>query len=168
MRTKTIVKNVYKFEELSESAQDRAMQIVGGFNVEDEWWDSVKEDAENIGLKIKSFDIDRRRHCQGDLIVSPLDCVKRILKDHGEACDTYKLAKKFENYFVNFAEAEAKEDGDFDENLFHEIEDEFIDLLLEEYASMFQREFDYLTSREAILETIEANGYEFDENGSLA
>ena len=33
---------------------------------------------------------------------------------------------------------------------------------------MLGNEYDHLTSREAIVEYIDANGYEFDENGKLA
>ena len=34
--------------------------------------------------------------------------------------------------------------------------------------TLLRREYDYFTSEEAIIETIEANEYEFDENGNLA
>ena len=33
---------------------------------------------------------------------------------------------------------------------------------------LLEREYEYLTSDDAIKETIEANEYEFDENGNLA
>ena len=33
---------------------------------------------------------------------------------------------------------------------------------------LLEKEYEYLTSREAIIETIEANDYEFDENGNIA
>jgi hypothetical protein len=48
-----------------------------------------------------------------------------------------------------------------------ELESEFEADLISEYAHMLQREYDYLTSEEAIRETIEANDYDFTEDGKL-
>jgi len=49
-----------------------------------------------------------------------------------------------------------------------DLENEFKNNLLEEYANILQLECEYLQSEEAIKETIEANEYEFDEDGNLA
>jgi hypothetical protein len=48
------------------------------------------------------------------------------------------------------------------------MEGEFLKSLLEDYRIILSKEYDYLTSRESIIETIEANEYEFDENGNIA
>ena len=68
MKTKTV--NMYDFEELSEKAQEAALQEIASFNSNYEWWESVYEDAEMAGLKITSFDLDRNRHAEGDFVHS--------------------------------------------------------------------------------------------------
>lgn len=167
-RTKTVVTEVYKFSELSENAQDKAIQKLYDLNVDYEWWDSVYEDAKTIGLKLKGFDLDRHRHATGALTVSPLECIKLILTNHGESCDTYKLAKDFEQAFTDFEASKNREDDSFDQDEFDEAREDFEKALLEEYSIMLQHEYEYLTSREAIVESIECNNYEFDEDGNLA
>jgi hypothetical protein len=49
-----------------------------------------------------------------------------------------------------------------------EIEEDFLNGLLEDYSIILQKEFEYLTSDECITETILANEYDFTENGDLA
>ena len=48
-----------------------------------------------------------------------------------------------------------------------DMENEFLKSLLEDYSIMLQNEYEYLTSEEAIIETIEANEYEFTQAGKL-
>jgi hypothetical protein len=52
------------------------------------------------------------------------------------------------------------------ESLEDEIEMEFRSLM-QEFYSMLEKEHEYLTSEKAIIETIEANDYDFTENGRL-
>jgi hypothetical protein len=47
------------------------------------------------------------------------------------------------------------------------MESEFEESLIEDYSILLQKEYDYQTSEEAIIETIEANDYEFTEEGEL-
>ena len=44
-----VVSTVYKFEELSDSAKEKARESLRDINVQHEWWDFVYEDAKNIG-----------------------------------------------------------------------------------------------------------------------
>jgi hypothetical protein len=46
-----------------------------------------------------------------------------------------------------------------------DIEDNFLDSLLEDYSIMLQKEYEHLQSEESIIETIVANEYEFTEEG---
>jgi len=48
-----------------------------------------------------------------------------------------------------------------------DIDDDFLKSLLKNYAALLQEEYEYLTSREAIINTIKSNEYEFDEDGNL-
>ena len=60
--------------------------------------------------------------------------------------------------------------GQFDleiENKLDEMSEEFLKSLLEDYRIILENEYEYLTSKEAILETIEANDYEFTADGTI-
>src|SRR3990172_1747916 len=93
--SKTRCKEVYLFDELSDTAKELARDWWREHALDYAWWDSTYEDAERAGLKIKEFDLDRNKHVRGDLITTAQDSIKAILKDHGKTCDTYKMAKQF-------------------------------------------------------------------------
>jgi hypothetical protein len=172
MRTETITRNLYKFDELSDDAKDKAIEKLWDINVDYDWWQWTYDDAEEIGLKLTGFDLDRGSYCKGEFIDAAEYTAKRIIKNHGDTCETYKDAQ---NYLKELEIAIAKNleenaDCDYPEDYLdtEEIDDEFLRNLLEDYRIMLQKEWDYLTSREAIIETIESNDYEFDEDGNLA
>ena len=174
MRTETIIKKIYTFDELPEATQEKAMEKLYDINTGYEWWECTYEDAKTIGLKIKSFDLDLNKHCEIAFILDAHEVADKIHKEHGETCDTYTLATDYlstRDEAVNTAEKD--ENGDFvneynlDQQL-DEIDEDFRKALQEEYASMLQQEADYLSSEESIKDTIEANEYEFDEEGNLA
>ena len=48
-----------------------------------------------------------------------------------------------------------------------DIEEEFHNDMENEYRFTLKKEWEYLTSEKAIIETIESNDYEFDKNGNL-
>ena len=173
MRTFEI--KIYQFSELSEEAKEKAIQWGAELNISHDWWEFTYDDATNIGLKIDSFDL-YRREINGEILNSATDTATKIIEDHGEECDTYKLASVFLMQWANLVSkysdgiktdivAEENE-GQFDEEA-NELEAEFKRELLEEYLCMRDREYHYLTSEEAIIETIEANEYEFTEDGEI-
>ncbi len=158
---RTIRTKVYQFSELSEQAKETAIKNSYDLNVDYGWWESVYEDAENIGLKITGFDIDRGSYCKGDFITSAGEVVEDILSTHGESCETYKTALKYKNCFQN-----TSDEVDNIEELEND-EDEFLKELLEDYRIILQKEYEYQTSEEAIIGTIEANEYEFTQDGKM-
>jgi hypothetical protein len=172
MRTRTTTINVYSFFELSEQAKKNAINKLSDINVDYEWWEFTYEDAKNIGLKITGFDLDRNRHATGQLTLSAAEVAANILKDHGEKCETHHTAQQFiEDFNPLFAEymdesSEHYENREREEEL-QDIENDFLKSLLEDYSVILQNEYEYKTSEEAIRETIEANEYEFDEQGNL-
>lgn len=151
---------VYTFDELTEEAQDRAIEKQADINVDYEWWDSIEDDAEQIGLSIIEFDTYRRT-VKGKLLNDAIDVAEAIIRNHGEDCDTYKLAKR---YIEDYEALPQDEDGWRDSE---EIDEEFEYALSQEYLSMLIKDYEYLTSREAIIETIVANDYSFTEDGNL-
>jgi hypothetical protein len=169
---KTIEIKLYKFNELSEEAKQKAIERNAYINVEHDWWMFTYEDAANIGLKITGFDLDRNRHATGDFLYSAAEVAANILKEHGEHCETYKTAEKFlDEHNPIFAEymdesSEHYESYDKEQELM-EIEESFLSSLLEDYSMMLQDECEYFQSEEAIIETIEANEYDFTEDGKI-
>lgn len=150
MRTYTTKHTVYTFDELSEDGKQKAIESLCDINVDYDWWEYIYEDAGTIGLELTEFDLDRYKHAGGRLTENMQDVCKAIMAEHGEGTTTYQLAKQWQH--------KHGEDN----------EEEFLKLLLEEYANILQKDYEYLTSEEAIIETIRANEYEFSKDGVLA
>jgi len=163
---------VYSFSELSEDAKKKVLENLHDINVNYDWWDSTYEDAANIGLKIDSFDLERGRYCKGSLIWSAPEVAANIFRDHGDTCETFKTATNFmeqwQPVFNDYMDESSKgyESAENEDKL-SELENEFLSSLLEDYRLILQNEYDYLASEEAIIESIEANNYEFTEEGKL-
>ena len=163
---KTVEIKLYKFSELSESAKERVLSDHYDINIDFEWWDGVYEDAEQIGLEIKGFDLDRGRYVKGSFINSPAETAELITINHGKGCETYKTAH---NFLTELNELTGKYPNieDCPEDDIEALEDDFLQLLCEDYRIILQQEYEYKTSEEAIIETIEANEYDFTEDGKI-
>ena len=157
---KTIELTLYKFDELSDEAKQTAIEKLSDINVDYDWWQNTYQDAENIGLKITSFDLDRNRYADGTFLKSSLEVAELIKENHGESCNTYSLADGFLAAYDNILNDEENQDLD-------EVENEFLKELLEEYSVMLQGESEYLQTDEAIKETILANDYDFTIDGLI-
>jgi hypothetical protein len=160
--SKQIIITLYKFSELSETAKQKAIEELGDINFDYNWWESTYEDAENVGLILTTFDLDRDRHAKGGFIKDAEYTQFKIVTEHGEHCETYKTAK-------NFTSERAKLDianEDYESNL-EDLEAQFLKDILEDYSIILQKESEYLQSKEAIIESIEANDYDFTEDGKL-
>ena len=160
METRTYT--VYKFKELPEEAQQKALEKHGDINVNYDWWQFIYEDAWAIGLKIEGFDLDRGSYCKGRWIESPYQAIKLIKENHGPDTETYKTAVEYEK---RFAELGKDEDGYQIED--EDLEQDFLNSLLEDYRISLQHEYGYLISKEAIIETFEANDYCFTIDGDI-
>jgi len=143
---------VYKFDELSDDAKDkaRAWYLEGAFDYD--WYQYIYEDASRIGLRITEFDVDRNT-IVGELETTVNEIAANIRQEHGKSCDTYKLALSVDRRKPN--------DSD-------EVVSEFKHALLEEYLVMLRKEAEYIQSNEAVDENIKANEYEFTESGERA
>lgn len=175
MKTITTQTDVYKFAELSEDAQQKAIESLWDINVDYDWSEYTIEDAKRIGLIITDFDIDRFS-IKGDLDFSGSDSAYKIISDHGETCDTYKLAKTFlsdwsklvEKYSDGINKDIVAEDNEYDfDQEADDLENEFRKDLLNDYLSILTKEYEYQTSRAQIIETIESNDYDFTIDGKL-
>ena len=150
---RTIETVLYTYKELSKEAQQTAIDNNRDWNVEDDWYDGTYEDAKNIGATITGFDTGRSHSIDIALQENVGDTVRAILKDHGNMCDTYKLAQEY------FRRKHIKSPMDVDE---------FTQQLGECYLSMLSTEYEYLTEDEQVAESLECNEMEFLENGQAA
>ena len=171
---KTIEIQLFKFDELSDKAKEKAIEENYNWNVLYDWYENVYEDAKNVGITINEFDIDRGNSCQIEFRYDETDICQKIIMEYGEGCKTYKIAtkflldhdelvKKYSNGIKTDIVAEDNEE-DFDNEII-ELETELHHELSEEYLSILRKEYEYLTSEEAIAETLEANEIEFTING---
>jgi len=156
---KTIKIKLYDFKELPEDIQEKVINNLSDINVDYDWWDFIYQDAKDIGLEISSFDI-YQKEIDGELIDSIDGIIKAIMKNHGKETDTYKLAEKYQAMYE-------KQGQDISDDLDEEWHIDFRHDLLECYLSMLEKECEYLESREAIIETIEANEYTFEADGTM-
>jgi len=171
---RTIRIKLYKFNELSEDAQQKALETLYDINVDTDWWEFIYEDAKEIGLTITGFDMDH--FCNGEFNLSGESVAHAIFENHCKDCETYKTAQSFMNdYNQAFKDYPTEEDEDgYDTNEYDrdeaitEAETDFRQSLLEDYRIMLRNEYEYKTGKEAIIETIEANEYEFTKDGKLA
>ena len=192
MRTQTTTRDLYQFEELSKSAQRSALSKLWDLNVSYDWWDFIYEDAKMIECEIDGFDIDRGQSINFTLEGNLREVCEAILKNHGEMCETHKLAKKTLNrldvnealyeIFSDLAQ-EQPDDCDFEHPTWNDLlwdkardyececedmTEEFRKDLGYLYLKMLSDGFDWYTSDEAIEESIISNEYEFDIDGNLS
>ena len=170
---RTIEVKIFKFNELNEKAKQNTISNLSDINIDHNWWEFIYEDAKNIGLKITSFNLDRNRHAKGKFILNAPEVAQNILSNHGKECETYKTAESFlevwQPIFNAYMDEESeKYESSESEDEMQELEDDFLNSLLDDYSIILQNACDYLQSDESIIDTIEANDYEFTEDGEMA
>jgi hypothetical protein len=171
MKTKTI--EIFEFNELSESAKDKALDNVRQGSYQSEWWDCTYEDAQAIGLCLTGFELDRYRRALGNFEDSAEACAHLIIDNHGEACETYLTARAYltdRDKLIESAPIDADGELENEYNLDSDIDNldnEFLRSILEDYSMQLQREYEHLDSKEHLLEMIDCNGYTFTSNGQI-
>lgn len=171
MREDTVVTKVYKFDELSDEAKAVAVERLSGLNIHDEWWESTYEDAARIGLKIEEFDLGQCSYVRGPWTEDAEAVAGLIQEHHGETCETHKDATTFLAAVETAKTAFEGRPGydpdyeEFDEIHIWDISREFERTICEDYRIMLQKEYEYLTSEEQIIEAIRSNAYEFTADG---
>lgn len=172
MRTKTIT--LYQYSELSDKAKEKARDWYRQGSDDDQFaWEQTQNDAKDIGLEILT--LDQHRANEGRFIESALECAEKIVKNHGDTCETCKTAKMFideRDEIVSEAprnddNSDFKDESQLDDDL-EELEKEFLQSLLEDYRIMLDKEIEYQNSDECVSESIKSNEYEFTEDGARA
>ena len=162
---RTIEINVYKFEELDKQTKEKVINNYRYINVEDTfWYDFIQDEFNRLGLEIRSCDLDRGSFAEIH-IEDFEDTSNNIIDEFGDNVPIQQTAKNYIDEY-NKIQANFKEDEDIEREL--EILDEkyqreySVDIL-----SYLREEYDYQISDEAIIETIEANDYNFTWNGEI-
>tara|TARA_R110000822_G_scaffold80191_1_gene191202 strand:- start:1016 stop:1555 length:540 start_codon:yes stop_codon:yes gene_type:complete len=177
---KTIEQTIYKFSELSEEGKTSAIAKLSGINTDYDWWDACYKDAKNVDIRITGFDL-YDFSISAHFIFDAIDTANSIIENRGKMCKTHKLAKYFINrYEVLSALLDVFEELSFDTDIdgfselaekytdeIEELEDRFLSHLKNEYINILVHEYEYLSTKEAIVETIECNEYDFTEDGEL-
>jgi hypothetical protein len=156
METRTY--KVFSFEELSKEGKQKAIVNYGDINTDYDWYQYLYDDAKTIGLKIEGFDLYKRT-IEGQFIDSVEDVIKGIKANHGKSCTTYKTMIEYKAKFDKFP--------DRDSDSWDDLRHEFLHALLEDYLSILQQEYEYLTSDKVIIETFDCNECMFTEDGKI-
>lgn len=156
MREKTI--KCYQYSELGEKAKQKARDwfLQGddmGFD-----WENLQSDAKDVGIKLTA--IDDRHGAKGELTLDFTQVLTLILKEHGAECETYKTAAKYKKMYDALPEEEIISIDASDV-----MREDFLIDILEDYSTMWSKEVAYHCSDEYVKDAMEANEYEFDENG---
>ena len=173
---------VYSFAELSETAQERALNAFRCSNVEFNWWedsyDTIRTAGKLLGLDIDMIYCDTDLYCIFDASYEYVrGAVKAVKAEfpqdtelHGIAKDLQALQKRH-FYSLSCAVREGRDMNQYSCFRFGEDYDCDLGDILDEFAHwariLLRDECEGLTSDEAVKEMIEANGYEFTENGKL-
>ena len=161
---------IFKYDELSNEAQEKALQKCHNINVFDDWAEHIIDEAAEIGLKIDTFNDYK---VTGDFTEYPMDVVKAIFDAHDKETDTYHDALNYwddvEETYTNLLSADMDDDDKelLYEDIQEEKEGEFLHDLCETYRIILRRELEYLYSDEMIIKSTEAYEHYFLADGTL-
>lgn len=192
-RIRTKQETVYSLDEVLEKAIKKNWDI----NVDYEWWDCIYDDAKTIFELIGFSFHDEKQpfyfsgfYSQGDGA-----CIARAYYSYAKGAlkavvdyvpqdrDLHQIVKALQDlqrksFYTGTASINHSghyyhersmtidsecEKGSFDESDFSELVSNLCNWLYKQ----LENEHDYLTSEEAILETLQANEYEFDGEGNI-
>lgn len=171
---KTIQLKLYQFSELSERAQKKALADHQDFNVNHCWWDWLYADAEEAGLKIIGFDLDRACYCNAQFIHDAIYTATQVRLSHGEKTETMQVTTAFwerrdrtVNTWPKDGNGEVENAEELDTTL-DDIEENYLKAMSLAYLRLLDKVYDELTSDEAIAGSLGANRYWFTADGGIA
>lgn len=195
-RNETTTRTLYTFDELSDDAKEHALDKLRDLNVSHEWWEFTYDDAVRCAALI-GIEIDRIYFTgfssQGDgaCFEGSYSYAKgglAAIKEHApQDAELHRIAQALQDIqraaFYRLT-ASVKQRGHYYHSLCTEIDvvngsgettcaqyDAIKDTLrayMEWVYARLESEYEYLTSDEQVKECIEANEYEFTENGELS
>ena len=177
---RTIEIKAYQFKELDEQTKEKAIQNNYHISVLDDWYDFTKHDLKEVGIELKSFDIDRGNYCNIQIDYVFNTCEK-IIESHGANSETYKIAERFIKKYNSIQEEidslnDYENDDSDEEHLnklmqldkdLEDLDEEYQKEFSQEALSMLKQEYEHMTSEEYIIDMFEANEYEFTAEGKI-
>lgn len=184
---RTVKTKVYKFEELSEEAQKKALKRLNDINIDHEWWDiegllDLTQDEMDeakikpgeiesllFSYKIMEFDLERGQYLQlENVVVNNDEAFRKFLKIPKD------LWRECGYYFTNDSRdcntcLDLQTDDpptEEEDNILNGAIEIMAEKIHEAWVSL-RNNYEYYTSEEAIKDTILANKYEFYEDGTL-
>jgi len=165
---------VYQFDELSEKAKEEALQKLRDINVDYDWWEpyyeGFREELRKIGIEAEDFGFDLGRGAYLYINKGYFTDEERFLKLAGvdlrrrEAKDALQYGIELCTKHLGGGDAYNYCDP-------NNLEDvnicEYLKDVLRGFWEELRCAYNYLISDEAVIETIEANEYEFTEQGEL-
>jgi hypothetical protein len=159
MKKHTEKNNVYKFEELSEESKDLALENYWSINVDHDWWFyGVSDAAKELGLEIQSFDLGRDWSIDIKYHTYFYKIAEDILKTFSRNWEIFKISQ----YFLNNIKGLDQNDEEYER-----LEYEYCKALENEFLNLLKAEYDFLTSKEMIKDTLVLNSYNFTKNGKI-
>ena len=174
---------VYSFAELSEAAQERALNAFRYVNVEHDWYeyprDTIRTAGKLIGLDIDRIYFDTELYCIFDADYEYVrGAAKAVKAEFPQDTELHEVARKLQalqkRHFYSLSCNVSSQRVSNSYRCFRFGEDydcEDLGDIIDDFAYwariLLRDEYEGLTSDEAIREMIEANEYEFDEDGGL-
>lgn len=184
MQVITTKTKVYKYNELPKEVQNKVLENLYDINTDYDWFDmTVSEDfpakLHEIGLSGSKFyfSLDRDNYIYCDDL--GIEDIKKLLKtikvdlrskeaksiiENGLIVDKQHYGMGIaKNYIqLGYSVIDTAKSLDIENKLQALLESTF-----DEFKSILSKEYDYLTSEEAIIDTIEANDYDFTIDGTI-
>ena len=161
---------VYKFNELPLNMKEKAVQNLYDINVDQEWWeydyDYFHDELKTIGIACNKFYFSLNRDYYIAMDKPSIEDPRLLLKSAGFdlRCKEARDIMYSDGVDINTNHyAGARTSNSIDNDKLND----FIKEKLECFLSRLRKDYEYLSSREAILETIEANDYDFTEDGKI-
>lgn len=177
-------RELYTFDELSDEAQDKAVEEMWDINIMHEWYNWTREDAadrwqKKYGItfdpKKVYFDFDRAFWIAfDDIWVSDEKALYRALEmSHGEKLAVTRQDICFSFHTSHYGGGRMSTSLDFTDYRPSTAPDLTVDPnqwfseICQELLYDLRQEYEYLTSKGEIIETIKINEYEFSAEGEF-
>lgn len=169
MDIKTLTIECWKINdpELPSKVKGKILEKQGDINVDYPWWSITYDDAKEVGLKITHFDFDRRKEIGIEFLPghNGETVAKKIMEIHDDTTMTYAHADRF---LKDIAKIEGLDQDEAEAvDTFKDLQKTFLDFLGSQYLVFLEQDYYHRISEEAVIETLEANDYDFDEYGNI-
>ena len=175
---------VYKFDELEPDAQQKVLDDHRSINVDyNGWWEqdgllapesfsSKGEPLFNYNFREVEFDLEYRGYLKfGNLKVANYEAFRLLLgipEDLWERIDyQFDNTGRNSDTALSLTSNTMEDFNETERKIIEKAEDKF-KTLMEQAKQELKDNYNYLTSDESIKDTLEANEYEFEANGSIA